>query len=67
MSDDVSLSAAVAANVHQSVRQLKRGSQILEQLNETGELAIIGAEYSIESGEVTYLDAQDDLPAQSIT
>jgi carbonic anhydrase len=69
MSDDVSLSAAVAANVHQSVRQLKRGSQILEQLNETGELAIIGAEYSIESGEVTYLDAQDDLPAhrKSIT
>jgi carbonic anhydrase len=54
--DDVSLGAAVAANVRQSVSQLQHGSQILEQLVETGELAIIGAEYSIESGEVTFLD-----------
>jgi len=54
--DDVSLGAAVAANVRQSVSQLQHGSQILEQLVETGELTIIGAEYSIESGEVTFLD-----------
>ena len=56
MSDDVSLQDAVAANVRQSVSQLQHGSQILEQLIETDELAIIGAEYSIESGEVTFLD-----------
>lgn len=56
MSDDVSLHDAVAANVRQSVSQLQHGSQILEQLIETDELAIIGAEYSIESGEVTFLD-----------
>jgi len=43
--------------VRQSVSQLQHGSQILEQLVETGELTIIGAEYSIESGEVTFLDA----------
>lgn len=58
MSDDVSLNDAVAANVRQSVSQLQHGSQILEQMIETDELAIIGAEYSIESGEVTFLDAQ---------
>ena len=56
MSDDVSLQDAVAANVRQSVSQLQHGSQILEQLIETDELAIIGAEYSIESGEVTFLE-----------
>ncbi len=58
MSDDVSLNDAVAANVRQSVSQLQHGSQILEQMIETDELAIVGAEYSIESGEVTFLDAQ---------
>lgn len=58
MSDDVSLNDAVAANVRQSVSQLQHGSQILEQMIETNELVIVGAEYSIESGEVTFLDAQ---------
>lgn len=56
MSDDVSLQDAVAANVRQSVSQLQHGSKILEQLIETDELVIVGAEYSIESGEVTFLD-----------
>jgi len=56
MSDDVSLHDAVAANVRQSVSQLQHGSQILEEMIETDELAIVGAEYSIESGEVTFLD-----------
>lgn len=58
MGDDVSLNDAVAANVRQSVSQLQHGSQILEQMIETNELTIVGAEYSIESGEVTFLDAQ---------
>lgn len=57
MSDGVSLHDAVAANVRQSVSQLQHGSQILERMIEIDELAIIGAEYSIESGEVTFLDA----------
>ena len=56
MSDDVSLNDAVVANVRQSVNQLQSGSQILEQMIETDELTIVGAEYSIESGEVTFLD-----------
>jgi len=53
---DVSLQAAVVANVHHSVSRLQHGSLILEQLVESGELTIVGAEYSIESGEVNILD-----------
>jgi carbonic anhydrase len=58
MGDDVSLHDAVVANVRQSVNQLQNGSKILEQMIETDELAIVGAEYSIESGEVTFLNPQ---------
>jgi carbonic anhydrase len=53
---DISLQAAVVANVHQSVSRLHHGSLILEQLVKSGELVIVGAEYSIESGEVRFLD-----------
>lgn len=53
---DVSLRDAVVANVRQSVRQLKHGSLMVEKMLESGELAIVGAEYSIESGEVVFLD-----------
>jgi len=47
---------AVVANVHRSVDRLQHGSLILERLIEAGELAIVGADYSIESGEVRFLD-----------
>ncbi len=52
---DVSLQAAVVANVHQSVRRLQHGSLILEKLVESGELQVVGAEYSIENGRVRFL------------
>jgi len=42
--------------VHQSVERLQHGSLIIEQLLESGELTIVGANYSIESGEVQFLD-----------
>jgi carbonic anhydrase len=58
MGDEVSLQDAVTANVRQSVSQLQNGSQILEQMIEAGDLTIVGAEYSIESGDVTFMDAQ---------
>ena len=51
----VDLQEAVVANVRQSVARLKNGSLILEQLIESGELTVVGAEYSIESGEVKLL------------
>jgi carbonic anhydrase len=54
--DHVGLQEAVVANVRHSVGRLKHGSLILEQLIESGDLVVVGAEYSIERGEVNFLD-----------
>ena len=54
--ENTTLRKAVLANVRQSVEQLRNGSQLLEQLVESGDLTIVGAKYSIESGEVRFLD-----------
>lgn len=48
--------AAVRANVARSVQRLWRGSDILEQLIGEDQLKIVGAEYAIETGKVTFLD-----------
>lgn len=47
---------AVRANVFASVNQLRHGSAVLEKLIEQGKLVVVGAEYSLETGEVTFLD-----------
>ena len=54
--ENPSLNDAVAANVRNSVEQLRHGSEILEASIDSGELAVIGAEYSIESGVVDFFD-----------
>lgn len=48
---------AVTANVRRSVDQLQHGSSIIESLIQAKELAIVGAEYSIETGLVTFQGA----------
>lgn len=48
--------SAVRANIHASVDQLQHGSEILEQLINNGELVIVGAEYSLETGLVEFFD-----------
>ncbi|MGW8310132.1 MAG: carbonic anhydrase [Thiogranum sp.] len=53
---DQLLSAAIRANILASVNQLRHGSETLEQLVQQGDLQIIGAEYSLETGEVRFLD-----------
>ena len=53
---DIDLQDAVIANVHHSVGRLQHGSLILEKLVDSGELMIVGAEYSIESGKVNFLN-----------
>lgn len=50
------LDAAVEANVRHSVERLRHGSQILEELIAREGLLIVGAEYSLETGRVIYLD-----------
>jgi len=47
---------AVRANIRASVNHLRHGSQVLEQLIQDDGLAVVGAEYSLESGVVEFLD-----------
>ena len=47
---------AVAANVRHTVQQLRHDSLILATEIDAGELTVVGAEYSIESGEVEFFD-----------
>ena len=51
-----SLDDAIAANVVGTVKKLQQESLVLNDLAARGELTIVGAEYSIETGAVTYLD-----------
>jgi carbonic anhydrase len=53
---DTLIHKSVRANVRQSVGQLRQGSKILERLIETDGLLVIGAEYSLETGRVEFLD-----------
>ncbi|MEJ8859667.1 carbonic anhydrase [Variovorax robiniae] len=50
---------SVKANVRQSVAQLRKGSKILEELIEAGKLRVVGAEYSLATGRVAFLDDAD--------
>ena len=47
---------AVRANVRVSASQLRHGSGILEQLILSEGLVVVGAEYSLETGEVNFFD-----------
>lgn len=47
---------AVRENVKYSVNQLRHGSDLLESLVNNDGLMIVGAEYSLETGEVKFLD-----------
>ena len=58
--DDTDLDAlmpdAVRANVRASVNHLRHGSELIEQLIRSDGLLVVGAEYSLESGAVTFFD-----------
>jgi carbonic anhydrase len=47
---------AVRANVRVSVEALRHGSALIERLTERGALRILGAEYALETGVVTFFD-----------
>ena len=55
------LRESVRANIRMSVAQLQNGSVILESLIADRGLRIVGAEYSLESGEVRFLDDLDGV------
>ena len=47
---------AVRANVGVSVSHLRYGSDVLEKLIHNDGLVVVGAEYSLETGEVEFFD-----------
>ena len=51
---DALMAAAVRANVRASVDHLRHGSELLEELGRTAGLMVVGAEYSLETGVVTF-------------
>lgn len=55
-SPEVLLSHAVRANIRASADHLRHGSPILEQLIAEQGLAVVGAEYSLQSGLVEFFD-----------
>jgi carbonic anhydrase len=50
------LGRAVRSNVRASVNQLRHGSRILEELQATSGLYVVGAEYSLETGIVDFFE-----------
>jgi len=56
LSGEALVAAAVRANIRASVDQLRYGSEILERLIRTEGLLVVGAEYSLETGLVEFLE-----------
>lgn len=53
---DALMRDAIRANVRASADHLRHGSELLERLIRTHGLVVVGAEYSLESGAVTFFD-----------
>lgn len=51
---------AVRTNISISANFLRHGSEIIEQMIEQGELMVVGAEYSLETGLVDFFDGMPD-------
>ena len=54
---------AVRANVRASADQLRRGSALLERLIREDGLLVVGAEYALETGVVTFFDGVPEVTA----
>jgi carbonic anhydrase len=57
---DAVLRAAVRANVRASADHLRHGSRLLEEYVVSGRVAVVGAEYELETGEVRFFDGAPD-------
>ncbi len=55
-SEEERMHAAVRANIHASVEQLRHGSEILENLIANDGLRIVGAEYDLDTGSIDFFD-----------
>ena len=59
-SPDALLNQAIRANIRASASHLRHGSRILEQFIQRGRVSVVGAEYSVETGEVDFFDGLPD-------
>jgi len=53
---DALVAQAIRANVRAATNQLRHGSALLENLIDSQGLVVVGAEYSLETGEVEFFD-----------
>jgi len=53
--DDSAIEEVAVTNVRLSISQIRRKSPILEEMEENGEIEIVGAMYSVSSGKVEFL------------
>ena len=53
---DALIEQAIRSNVRVSANHLRHGSEVLEELIQTHELLVVGAEYSLETGVVDFFD-----------
>jgi carbonic anhydrase len=62
LKDDMSslVHHAVRANVRMAAHQLRHGSELLERLMQKDGLLVVGAEYSLDTGEVDFFDGVPD-------
>jgi carbonic anhydrase len=56
LEEEALVQEAVRANVRASANQLRHGSAVLERLIDRQGLLVVGAEYSLENGEVRFFD-----------
>lgn len=59
--DETLIDRAVRANVRASTHLLRHGSLVLERLIRNEGLAVVGAEYSLETGVVDFFDGADEI------
>jgi carbonic anhydrase len=57
---DALVEAAVRSNIEMAANHLRHGSEILEQLIRDDGLLIVGAEYSLATGEVDFFDGVEE-------
>jgi carbonic anhydrase len=55
---DALMQRAVVANIHSSVEALQHGSEIIENLVQSDGLMVVGAEYSLATGEVEFFESE---------
>jgi carbonic anhydrase len=62
---DALVGHAIRANVRVSANHPRHGSEVLEQLIQRGRLLVVGAEYSLETGEVEFFDGLPEVSQAS--